>query len=51
MLDGAATKVQREVPTGMGAHGLYLSRNATKLYVTNRHEGSVSVLDAYAASP
>lgn len=46
VLDGAATKVLREIPTGRGAHGLYLSRDATKLYVTNRHEGSVSVLDA-----
>jgi YVTN family beta-propeller protein len=51
VLDGAATKVQREIPTGMGAHGLYLSRDATKLYVTNRHEGSVSVLDAYTGNP
>jgi YVTN family beta-propeller protein len=50
VLDGAATKVLREIPTGMGAHGLYLSRDATKLYVTNRHEGSVSVLDAYTGA-
>jgi len=50
VLDGAATKVVREIPTGMGAHGLYLSRDATKLYVTNRHEGSVSVLDAYTGT-
>jgi YVTN family beta-propeller protein len=50
VLDGAATKVVREIPTGMGAHGLYLSRDATKLYVTNRHEGSVSVLDAYTGA-
>ncbi len=47
VLNGAATKVLRHIPTGMGAHGLYLSRDATKLYVTNRHDGSVSVLDAY----
>lgn len=51
VLDGAATEVVREVPTGMGAHGLYLSRDATKVYVTNRHEGSVSVLDAYTGAP
>jgi DNA-binding beta-propeller fold protein YncE len=51
VLDGAATKVIREIPTGAGAHGLYLSRDATKLYVTNRHEGSVSVLDAYTGAP
>lgn len=47
MLNGAATKVLRHIPTGKGAHGLYLSRNAKLLYVTNRLEGSVSVLDAY----
>lgn len=29
-----------------GAHGLYLSRDATRLYVTNRHEGTISVLNA-----
>ena len=50
VLDGAATKVLREIPTGGGAHGLYLSRDATRLYVTNRHEGSVSVLDAYTGA-
>ncbi|MEN3300827.1 YncE family protein [Pseudonocardia sp.] len=51
VLDGAATKIERTIPTGGGAHGLYLSRDATRLYVTNRHEGSVSVLDAYTGAP
>ncbi|MFJ9779113.1 beta-propeller fold lactonase family protein [Amycolatopsis sp. NPDC101161] len=51
VLDGAATKVLRFIPTGGGAHGLYLSRDAKQLYVTNRHEGSVSVLDAYTGAP
>jgi DNA-binding beta-propeller fold protein YncE len=46
VLNGAATGVLRFIPTGMGAHGLYLSRDATELYVTNRMEGTVSVLDA-----
>jgi DNA-binding beta-propeller fold protein YncE len=50
VLDGAATHVVREIPTGHGAHGLYLSRDAARLYVTNRHEGSVSVLDAYTGA-
>jgi YVTN family beta-propeller protein len=50
VLDGAASRVIREIPTGAGAHGLYLSRDATRLYVTNRHEGSVSVLDAYTGN-
>jgi YVTN family beta-propeller protein len=47
VLDGAATRVLREIPTGHGAHGLYLSRDATRIFVTNRHSGTVSVLDAY----
>jgi DNA-binding beta-propeller fold protein YncE len=50
VLDGAATRVVREIPTGHGAHGLYLSRDAARLYVTNRHDGSISVLDAYAGT-
>ena len=33
------------LPTGMGAHGLYPSRDTTKLYVSNRHANSVSVID------
>jgi YVTN family beta-propeller protein len=50
VLDGAATKVVREVPTGKGSHGLYLSRDAKQLYVTNRLDGSVSVLDSYTGT-
>ncbi len=50
VLDSQATTVLRFIATGMGAHGLYLSRDATKLYVTNRMEGSVSVLDAYTGA-
>lgn len=33
------------IPTGSDAHGLYPSRNAKYLYVTNRTAGSVSVID------
>jgi len=32
------------VHTGLGAHGLYPSRDARYLYVTNRNEGSISLL-------
>ncbi|MCW2722117.1 YncE family protein [Pseudonocardia sp.] len=50
VLDGAATKVLREIPTGLGAHGLYMSRDAKRLFVTDRKEGAVSVLDAYTGA-
>ncbi|GAA4012298.1 hypothetical protein GCM10022631_25160 [Deinococcus rubellus] len=33
------------IATGKGAHGLYPSRDATRLFISNRGEGSVSVLD------
>jgi YVTN family beta-propeller protein len=46
VLDGAATQVIGEIPTGPGTHGIYPSRDATQLYVTNRLDSSVSVLDA-----
>ncbi len=32
------------IPTGAGAHGLYASRNSRDLYVSNREEGSISVI-------
>jgi YVTN family beta-propeller protein len=32
------------VPTGAGAHGLYASRDSAYLYVSNRTEGSISVI-------
>ena len=51
VLDGAATKVIGEIPTGRGAHGLYLSRDATRLFVTNREANSVSVLAADTGAP
>jgi YVTN family beta-propeller protein len=33
------------LPTGKGTHGLYVSRDSKVLYVSNRLEGSVSVID------
>jgi YVTN family beta-propeller protein len=50
VIDGAATEVLGQIPTGRGAHGLYLSRDATQLYVTNRLDSSVSVLDSYTGA-
>ena len=51
VLDKDLQTITRHIPTGDGAHGLYFSRDATKLYVTNRHAGSISVLDAVTGDP
>ena len=55
VIDGEAFKELGLIPTGVAAHGLYPSRDASKLYVANRgsHQihgkpkgkGSVSVID------
>jgi DNA-binding beta-propeller fold protein YncE len=44
LVDGDALKVTAFVPTGRGAHGLYASRDSRVLYVSNRDEGSISLL-------
>ncbi len=44
--DARTFTVDRFIHTGKGAHGIYPSRDATRLYVTNRDEGTISVLDA-----
>src|ERR1700690_1682866 len=33
------------LPTGKGTHGLYVSRDSKVLYISNRGEGSISILD------
>jgi YVTN family beta-propeller protein len=33
------------LPTGKGTHGLYVSRDSKMLYVSNRGEGSISLID------
>jgi YVTN family beta-propeller protein len=55
VIDGDAFRQLGFIPTGLGAHGLYPSRDGTKLYVSNRstHKihgrgngpGSVTVID------
>jgi len=55
LIDGDSFKEVGFIPTGIGAHGLYPSRDGTKLYVSNRGSqlvngpprgpGSVSVID------
>ena len=44
-IDGDRLKVIGFIPTGRDAHGLYPSRDSRALYVSNRGEGSVSVID------
>jgi DNA-binding beta-propeller fold protein YncE len=44
LVDAATFRVIRFMHTGLGAHGLYVSRDARFLYVTNRGEGSISVV-------
>jgi len=44
-VDGQELKNVGFIPTGKGAHGLYFSRDSKWLYVSNRDEGSVAVID------
>jgi len=44
-IDGDNLKVTGFMRTGKGAHGLYVSRDSKSLYVSNRGEGSVAVID------
>ena len=46
VLDAHTLKVARFIHTGLGAHGLYPSRDGRQVYVSNRDAGTVSVLDA-----
>jgi DNA-binding beta-propeller fold protein YncE len=44
LVDAATMRRVGFVPTGVGAHGLYPSRDGRYLYVSNRGEGSISVI-------
>jgi YVTN family beta-propeller protein len=44
MVDAHSFKKVGFIPTGSGAHGLYVSRDSRYLYVSNRSEGSISVI-------
>jgi YVTN family beta-propeller protein len=44
LVDGDSFKVVGFVATGAGAHGLYPSRDASTLYVSNRSAGTISLL-------
>ena len=45
LIDGERFTVLDFLPTGKGAHGLNISRDSKVLYVSNRGEGSISVID------
>jgi YVTN family beta-propeller protein len=45
MIEGDKFEKLGFMETGKGAHGLYASRDSKVLYVSNRGEGSVSVID------
>ncbi|GIG92672.1 hypothetical protein Pen02_76080 [Plantactinospora endophytica] len=51
VFDAQATRQTGFVPTGRGAHGIYFSRDGKLGYVTNRDEGSVTVLDMATLKP
>jgi YVTN family beta-propeller protein len=44
LIDAATFKVTGFIPTGPDAHGLYPSRDARYLYVTNRGNGSITLI-------
>jgi DNA-binding beta-propeller fold protein YncE len=44
LVDAGRFSIRGFIATGSGAHGLYPSRDARRLYVTNRAAGTVSVL-------
>ena len=46
VVDATSLRVDRFIRTGLGAHGIYPSRDARRLFVSNRDEGTVTVLDA-----
>lgn len=45
VLDGKRFTTPKLMPTGKGAHGLYVSRDSQEMYISNRGEGSISVFD------
>jgi YVTN family beta-propeller protein len=50
-IDARHFTVDHFVPTGAGAHGIYPSRDARSVYVSNRDAGSITVFDAATDRP
>jgi DNA-binding beta-propeller fold protein YncE len=51
LIDAQSWRVIRFQPTGRGAHGLYPSRDARTLYVSNRGEGSITLISFRTRRP
>jgi YVTN family beta-propeller protein len=51
VFNGDATAMIGFIPTGRGAHGIYFSRDGRRAFVSNRDEGSVSVIDLATLKP
>ncbi|MFE4255865.1 hypothetical protein ACFRU3_41780 [Streptomyces sp. NPDC056910] len=45
VLDGKKFTTPKLLPTGKGAHGLYVSRDSREMYISNRGEGTISIFD------
>lgn len=45
VVDPASGRVERQVPTGRGAHTMFFSPDKKLIYATNRVEGTLSVID------
>ena len=45
VIDGDAFRQIEFIKTGKGAHGEYFSRDAKYMYISNRGEGTISILD------
>jgi DNA-binding beta-propeller fold protein YncE len=51
LIDAHRWRMIRFQPTGRGAHGLYPSRDARTLYVSNRGEGTISLISFRTRRP
>ena len=46
VINAITSRIERFIPTGKGAHGIYPDREGRRMFVSNRDEGTISVLDA-----
>ncbi len=51
IVNAATMTVDRFLPTGKGTHAIYPSRDTKSVYVSNRDEGTITVLDAASLQP